>query len=210
MTFRVMSLLGGLAMVLQSFLSFFTKILTLSPLRALISVYCFVFGLITIVLESSVYDSKYLKGVRDMVNVNCKILTYTWGRGLLYMFEGSIMFSMYTFGDMLVGGFMFFVGFTSVTVGMHTARKLTELKRSLGSSEVVKSKFDEMDKDNSGTLDSKELAVLCKELGSELDHNELVAALSTMDKDGDGKITYEEFYGWWTGWKHDKGAVLQV
>lgn len=64
-----------------------------------------------------------------------------------------------------------------------------------------------MDSDNSGTLDSAELAALCKALGSSLDHNELVAALNTMDKDGNGSISYEEFYGWWSGWKHEKESI---
>lgn len=58
--------------------------------------------------------------------------------------------------------------------------------------------------DGNGTLDSKELAALCKAMGSELDHNELVAALTTMDSSGDGKISYEEFFSWWSGWKHEK------
>ena len=64
-----------------------------------------------------------------------------------------------------------------------------------------------MDRDGNGSLDSAELAELCKSLGSPLDHNELVAALNTMDTNNDGSVTYEEFFGWWSGWKHDGDSV---
>lgn len=53
----------------------------------------------------------------------------------------------------------------------------------------------------------QELAALCAALGSPLDHNELVAALDTMDTDGSGNISYDEFYQWWSGWKHSRESV---
>lgn len=59
--------------------------------------------------------------------------------------------------------------------------------------------------------ESAELAELCASLGSELNHNELVAAISVMDKDRNNKITYEEFYTWWAcKYNDDKHAMMQV
>ena len=71
------------------------------------------------------------------------------------MFAGSLMFSQFNLFDMAVGGWMCFVGFTAVVVGQHTANKLTDLKAKMASESVVKAKFNEMDKDGSGGLDSK-------------------------------------------------------
>eukprot|EP01040_Poterioochromonas_malhamensis_P026890 gene26890-33917_t len=49
----------------------------------------------------------------------------------------------------------------------------------------VTSRFMEFDKDNSGTLETKELASLCKSLGSPLTLNELESAIFILDKNGD-------------------------
>ena len=136
---------------------------------------------------------------------NCKILTFTWGRGLFYIFAGSLMFSLSNMVDMLIGGYVMFMGFTSVVVGRHTASKLTDLKHSMGSAKAVKAKFNEMDVDNNGSLDSKELANLCASLGSPLDHNELCAALDLMDRDKNGNVSFEEFFEWFSGWNFEKG-----
>eukprot|EP00519_Triparma_laevis_P007495 CAMPEP_0182511752 /NCGR_PEP_ID=MMETSP1321-20130603/31002_1 /TAXON_ID=91990 /ORGANISM="Bolidomonas sp., Strain RCC1657" /LENGTH=271 /DNA_ID=CAMNT_0024718461 /DNA_START=33 /DNA_END=845 /DNA_ORIENTATION=+ len=202
MTFRVLSFLGGLAMILQCSTGTFGKLFSFSPLQALIEVYCLIFGVITVILEGQEYA--FLRPFRTSVQSYCKLLTYTWGRGVFYMFSGSLMFSQFNLFDMLIGGYMCFIGFTSLIIGQQTANKLTDLKKTLASESVVKEKFKAMDVDGNGTLDSKELAALCKSLGSPLDHNELVAAISTMDKDGSGSISYEEFYGWWSGWSYEK------
>ena len=159
----------------------------------------------------SPYPSRSLRPpqrFRKMVNDNAKFLTFTWGRGIFYFFAGSLMFSQMNLIDMLIGGWMCFTGFTSIVVGQATANKLVELRKTLGSESVVKAKFNKMDTDKSGNLDAAELAELCKELGSPLDHNELVAALGCMDTDGNGKIDYDEFYAWWAGFKNvDRGSV---
>jgi len=178
------------------------KLFSFSPLAALIEVYCGIFGVMVVILEGQ--DFSYLKRFRSILNENAKFLTFTWGRGLFYMFAGSLMVSQFNLFDMAIGGWMCFVGFTSVVVGATTANKLTDLKLSLASEKVVKEKFQEMDADGSGNLDSKELAQLCKSLGSSLDHNELEAALMTMDCNKDGQISFDEFMGWWAGWKHEK------
>ncbi len=205
MTFRVMALCGGVAMVFQCVMGSLGKFLSFSPLQALIEVYCGIFGLMTIVLEGQ--NWKFLTKFRLYLDEYAKFLTYTWGRGIFYVFSGSLMVSQFNLFDMAIGGWMVFVGLTSIAVGQHTANKLTDLKKTLGSEDYVKKKFKEMDKDGSGNLDSTELAALCKSLGSELDHNELVAAIGAMDKNGDGSIGYDEFYGWWSGWKHGKDEI---
>ena len=208
MTFRVMALTGGFAMIFQCLFGSLGKLLSFSPLKALIEVYCGIFGIITVILEIPIEKARFIQRFRKMVNEHAKFLTFTWGRGVFYFFAGSLMFSQMNLIDMLIGGWMCFTGFTSIVVGQATANKLVSLRKTLGSESVVKAKFSKMDADSSGNLDATELAALCKELGSPLDHNELVAALGCMDKDGNGKIEYEEFYEWWSGFeKVDRDTV---
>jgi Ca2+-binding EF-hand superfamily protein len=59
--------------------------------------------------------------------------------------------------------------------------------------------FKRFDIDNTGTLDSAELASLCQSLGSPLTLNELESAILVLDVNGDGKITYGEFLKWYVG-----------
>ena len=60
MTFRVAAFLGGAAMVAQCFMGSFSKLLSFSPLQALIEVYCLVFGVVTLILEGQVSARKEL------------------------------------------------------------------------------------------------------------------------------------------------------
>jgi len=62
---------------------------------------------------------------------------------------------------------------------------------------------------NVGSLDSSELAALVASLGTTLTLNELEAALLLLDRNDDGKITFEEFLSWYEG-KEDLGADFQV
>ncbi len=58
--------------------------------------------------------------------------------------------------------------------------------------------FDKYDEDQSGFISSTELDFLCRDLGSNLTETEIGMAMRTLDKSGDGKISYDEFHGWWS------------
>jgi hypothetical protein len=58
--------------------------------------------------------------------------------------------------------------------------------------------FDEIDVDNSGELDEKELAHLYKKArGQKLGREQMKAAMQEMDTDGGGAVGFEEFATWW-------------
>ena len=61
----------------------------------------------------------------------------------------------------------------------------------------IKSKFQAADRNRDGLLDTSELAILISALGCDLSRNELEAALVTLDKDGDDRVSYEEFIEWY-------------
>ena len=71
----------------------------------------------------------------------------------------------------------------------------------------VKVAFDKYDADGSGAIDKEELGELSKELGHELNQDELDKALKDLDLNGDGVIDMKEFSRWWfTGKKEFNGS----
>jgi Ca2+-binding EF-hand superfamily protein len=63
---------------------------------------------------------------------------------------------------------------------------------------AVKKVFESFDKDKSGYIDLKELAAMCTELGKKISDDQAAAAMQQLDKNGDGRVTFDEFALWWT------------
>jgi len=71
----------------------------------------------------------------------------------------------------------------------------------------VKPAFAKFDKDSSGAIDKDELGQLSKELGFELNEEQLTLALKDLDMNNDGVVDLEEFTRWYfTGMKPYNGA----
>ena len=58
--------------------------------------------------------------------------------------------------------------------------------------------FNEIDRDNSGTLDRDEIGALAEKLGKQMSDEELDEAMAAMDLDGEGDIDLEEFQAWFS------------
>jgi len=63
--------------------------------------------------------------------------------------------------------------------------------------QAVEAAFKKVDVDSSGSLSVEELAELVKSLGSEMEEDELTAALAALDEDASGTVEYTEFLEWW-------------
>ena len=70
---------------------------------------------------------------------------------------------------------------------------------------VVRDLFDKIDLDGSGKLDSKEVRTLVTQLGQQLSDKEFREAMSAMDSDGSGQVSFSEFEAWWKG--SDEGSA---
>jgi Ca2+-binding EF-hand superfamily protein len=77
----------------------------------------------------------------------------------------------------------------------------TEKQRKLEELERIREAFDIADRDGSGALDKREVAVLSKRLGTRLkslySSKNLNTAWAEMDPNGDGRVVFEEFRDWW-------------
>ena len=60
--------------------------------------------------------------------------------------------------------------------------------------------FDNMDRDDSGTLDFKEVEMACKRFGMKMKKGQLREEFKKMDEDGDGELTKDEFLEFGAFW----------
>lgn len=76
------------------------------------------------------------------------------------------------------------------------------LKGAIGSNRssnenALRQTFNELDVDNSGTLDHQEVVLLADKLGRPMDEETMAKAIKLMDQDGDGVVDFPEFLAWW-------------
>jgi Ca2+-binding EF-hand superfamily protein len=95
---------------------------------------------------------------------------------------------------------MILVGVVYIYVGWRTANKLSDLKKSLISEKELRSRFQECDLEQSGTITKGQFKNLTNHMGLDLNRRELEAAWMYLDKQDAGEITYEEFQTWWVNW----------
>jgi Ca2+-binding EF-hand superfamily protein len=57
--------------------------------------------------------------------------------------------------------------------------------------------FQRFDSDGNGVIDSQEFSTLLSSIGANLSLEEAHAAFADIDKNGDGKIGFDELHAWW-------------
>jgi hypothetical protein len=135
----------------------------------------------------------------------CQFFGFFWGRGASYLFVGSLQVTNFIMMDCTLGGFMMFVGVTTITAGIATSRDLKLFKFSISDEAKLKEKWDQYDMNKNGALAVKELMAFLKELGIGMIRNEIASTFLALDKNFDDEILYEEFYFWWMG-EEQKGS----
>jgi len=63
----------------------------------------------------------------------------------------------------------------------------------------LRESFDTCDSNGDGWIIVGEFASLLNRLDQDLSDDECLLAFEMTDSDGDSKISFEEFMGWWTG-----------
>lgn len=61
--------------------------------------------------------------------------------------------------------------------------------------EQVRAVFDELDADKSGSLTADDLKKVAEKFGKEPQQEEIDEMIALCDASGDGKVTFEEFWG---------------
>jgi len=185
LSYRILSFLGGLAMIVSNGIAILDRFFSFNVAGALIAIYGVCFGVIITIIEGGwACPTRLQNGIRHYA----KFLEFTWGRGMLYFFVGSLQASNWNILDWAVGGFMMFVGFTAVSVGAITAIKMRRLRLSISTEEELKKQWQMADVDGNGTLDIKELSIFASNAGLNMTRNEIAAAFDAMDRNFDEKV----------------------
>ena len=221
-TFRILGLIGGLAMVFSNGIAILDRFFSFNFAGAMIAVYGVFFGIIIVMLEG---PFPFKERIQGGIRFHAKFLEFTWGRGALYFFVGTLQISNWNMLDWAVGGFMIFVGITAIGAGIASARDLKLLKFSMADEARLKEQFTAHDSNGDGKLDVKEITAFVRDSGIEMNRNEIAAVFlalgrldhhavgfcsvhfdavaycsphcSFTDKNFDDRIAYEELYSWW-------------
>lgn len=198
LSYRALAFAGGLGMIVTSLSDWFGEIYTSSYMKALISFYTLLFGILFSLLEIHLWaTNEIMSKARAFIYDQVRALRYLLGRGLLYVFAGTLQASQMNAIDIGSGGFMIFIGLLAIIVGKSTARRLNRLQNAIFDGSVIKRLFNQYDQDQDGHLTRKQFASFIRGIGLELGQNEFKNAFDEIDWDGDNKISYNEFRKWW-------------
>lgn len=176
-TFRILGFIGGLAMIVSNGIAILDRFFSFNFAGAMIAIYGVFFGIIIALLEG---PFPFKERVQGGIRFHAKFLDFTWGRGALYFFVGTLQVSNWNMLDWAVGGFMIFVGITAIGAGIASARDLKLLKFSLADEAKLKEKFAAHDANGDGKLDVKELTVFVRDSGIEMNRNEIAAVFLAL------------------------------
>ena len=193
-TWKYLGFLAGCMIMAVSALGALSALFGLGIISLLLYVYVFCAGAILACLEfkDALIPVKY----KEMIRREALFLYRPYGRAAFYMGVGLIMINMGGFLTLLVGLYTTAVGAYIYYGSTQALKSLNDMKKDQAPTDL-KAMFDRADKNHDGVLDTSELAVVCAELGTTLSKNELESALFMLDKNGDGKISFEEFQAWW-------------
>lgn len=198
LSFRILAFLGGILMVVASVVTFIESIVPVSLPGMLIAIYAFLFGVLIIVIEGKVFEVP--EEMRRTAKFYFRVVDFTWGRGCIYAFAGSLLLTQPSRLNVIVGFFLIGVGIVAIISSVGAGMKLMQLRIELDSKRDLKREFQQHDFNGDGALIVNEFASFCSDLGVDVTYQELVACFNAIDKNDDERITYDELSNWWTQW----------
>lgn len=196
-SWRVMGFFAGMLMLLNGVLGALSSLFGLALFSLLINIYITMFGAICVLLEYQ--DRALTKQYLRIVEREIHFLLLPMGRGIFYTFCGTLLVVKGGLFSALSGICILCIGCVLFYSNREAAASLAELRATQFDDQKIQQLFNSYDKSGDGSLTPAELANLCNDLGSPLDYNTLESALLILDVNSDGKITYEEFVGWYKG-----------
>eukprot|EP00536_Pseudo-nitzschia_multiseries_P013751 jgi/Psemu1/36260/gm1.36260_g len=149
--------------------------------------------------------------IRSLLIRYLPIFRVLWGRGLLYIFTGSmnltITYYPYTF---YTGCILMTQGIFAILTGTHAAYHLDRLRLSMTDSSFLWCKFVEADSDSDNMIDISDFSNLLWSLGLEMSDEYTYRVFLELDKDSDKRIVFPEFETWWIASQDGDETVLSM
>ena len=143
--------------------------------------------------------------LRNIITRNFNVLRFLWGRGILYIVAGTLSVAQTWLITIISGAVMIAFGFLAIFVGIHASRKFAALRNSLADESFLVLSFGGYDSDGDGYLEAYQFARLLAYLGMELDDRYTLKAFNAIDREGNRKVSYEDFSNWWTAGYIERG-----
>ena len=215
---KALALVGGIASIVVAIFEIIREILSFNPIGAIIEIYTLFIGIIVIVLEgkNKLLPVTYV----NRIHKYALFLKFLWGRGCLYFVAGTLMIFQIDFWNFIVGTYMCLIGILYVVVGHQTASKLRSLRKNMYTEHQLLQQFVTAAGGNEhyeDGLNIQQFKQLCISLGLDMNRRETEAAFyhirnksssssstrNTANDDTGGKMTFQEFYEWWSSSETD-------
>ena len=204
---------GSIGMIFSSMNDFYTMIndqnvdIFENVDKLLILTYSWMFGIFIFLLEGRSFQLHIVSFHYNILGL-CKLFRFLWGRGLLYLFIGSLHFSLLTFTGKVVGGYMVVLGIISFLIGFAANSKLQRLRKSILNEIGLEAKFQFHDRDRDGymRIDDFRDFIYCEM--SDLSEDEIISAFHFMDKNNDNLISFKDLQLWWDIVKKEQQKMI--
>lgn len=135
--------------------------------------------------------------VRGITTRYLNFARFLWGRGLLYIYAGSMNLTIDWTYEVYTGVPLICLGIAAIYSGANASNNLEKMKASLTDVSYLWARFESHDVDNDALIDLSGFAELLWDLGFEFDDVYTYKAFQQIDRDGDGKVSFEDFKNWW-------------
>lgn len=168
-----------------------------------ITCYIWVFSVFILTLELPPF--RYEVSILHIIVLRfLKVLRFSWGRGLLYFFSGSLQLSLFTKYNIIAGSIMISLGLISFYLGHRSTKKMDKLFKKINNKDNIERKFAMYDSNNDGYLDPKEFSRFCRGMGIFLSRDDLVNIFSSLDTDYDRFLSKRDIQRWWIEYKYQQ------
>ena len=176
-------------------LMFWAHILSFDYFGAVLDIYIALFGLLSVILECKdiILPAKWV----NTLKADAKFIYKPYGRAIMYIFFGILLISQQAFYYLCNGFYLCSIGALIVYFSSQAQKALDNFKSQKLSFPELKKAFESADNTNTGLTPPQLAAVVSKFPGCTLSQSEIESAIGLLDKDENGKVTYNEFSKWY-------------
>ena len=132
-----------------------------------------------------------------------RILRFTWGRGFLYLFSGSIQLSLMTIHNIVAGVILILLGLISIFLGRRASTNLSVMSKKISTKDELDKKFTIFDRDGDGLLNPREFSLFVKSLGiNDMPFDDICHIFTSLDKNYDKKLSLKDIQVWWFKYRY--------